>query len=130
MAATHGKNGSVKIGSDTLGETTKWSLNINTETADTTTQGDTWQSHLVGIAGWSGSCDALFDQADTAQAALEVGDSVTLGFYWDGQGSGKKYYSGTASVTGIQPESDMKGPNKVSFSFQGNGALAISTVGA
>lgn len=128
MAVTHGKNGSVKIGTDVVGHTTKWTLNINVETADTTVQGSSWQSHLAGIPGWSGSCDALFDRADTAQGAADVGDSVTVGFYSDGTGTGKKYYSGTATITGIQPESDMKGANKISFSFQGNGALTTETV--
>lgn len=129
--ATHGKNGKVKLGSNLVADTTKWTLNISVETADTTSQGDSWQSHLSGIPAWSGSCDALTDMGDTnGQNALTIGASVSIGFYHDGDGTGKKYYSGTATVTGINTESDMKAANKVSFSFQGNGALTVETVSA
>lgn len=131
MTASHGKNGKVKLGSNVVGETTKWTLNITTETADTTTQGDGWQSHLPGIPAWSGSCDALLDLGDTnGQVALTIGGSVSIGFYSDGDGAGKKYHSGTATVTGINPESDLRAANRVSFSFQGNGELTIATVAA
>lgn len=129
MAVHHGKNGKVKLGSDLVASTQKWSINQNVETADTTVQNDTWQSHLTGIPAWSGSVEALYDPADTdGQVALTIGESVSIGFYSDGDATGKKYFSGTASVTSIPVEADMKGPVKISFNFQGNGALTVSTV--
>lgn len=131
MALHHGKNGKVKIGSNVVASTQKWSINQNVEVADTTAQGDAWQDHLVGIPGWSGSVEALYDPADTTgQVALTIGASVSLGLYSDGDGAGKKYYAGTATVTSIPLEVDMKGAVKISFNFQGKGTLDIETVGA
>ncbi|MBB4277027.1 hypothetical protein [Rhizobium mongolense] len=129
MAVHHGKNGKVKIGANAVAAVQKWSVNQNIEVADTTVMGDSWQTHLGGIPGWSGSAEALYDPADTnGQVALEVGDSVSLGLYSDGDAVGKKYYAGTATVTSAATETDMKGAVKITFNFQGNGALAISTV--
>lgn len=131
MALHHGKNGKVKIGSNAVASTQKWSINQNVEVADTTAMQDSWQTHVIGIPGWSGSVEALYDPADTTgQVALTIGASVTLGLYSDGDGTGKKYYTGTATVTSIPLEVDMKGAVKISFNFQGNGALDIDTVGA
>lgn len=129
MAVHHGKNGKVKLGSNAVAAVQKFSVNQNVEAADTTVMGDTWQTHLPGIPGWSGSVECLYDPADTnGQVALEIGDSVTLGLYTDGDAVGKKYLTGTATVTSIPIETDMKGAVKVSFNFQGNGALTSSTV--
>ena len=129
MAVHHGKNGKVKIGSVAVASVQKFSVNQNIEVADTTTMGAAWQTHLTGIPGWSGSVECLYDPADTnGQVALAIGDSVTLGLYTDGDASGKKYLSGTASVTSIPIETDMKGAVKISFNFQGNGPLDSATV--
>lgn len=129
MAVHHGKNGKVKLGSNAVASVQKFSVNQNVEAADTTVMGDTWQTHLTGIPGWSGSVECLYDPADTnGQVSLGIGDSVTLGLYTDGDATGKKYLTGTASVTSIPIETDMKGAVKVSFNFQGNGALTESTV--
>ncbi|OHV85955.1 phage tail tube protein [Ensifer sp. LCM 4579] len=129
MAVHHGKNGKAKLGSNAVASVQKFSVNQNVEAADTTVMGDTWQTHLTGIPGWSGSLECLYDPADTnGQVSLGIGDSVTLGLYTDGDATGKKYLTGTASVTSIPIEADMKGAVKISFNFQGNGALTESTV--
>ncbi|SEH51401.1 hypothetical protein SAMN05216228_100218 [Rhizobium tibeticum] len=131
MAVHHGKNGKVKIGANAVAAVQKWSINQNVEVADTTVMGDAWQTHLVGIPGWSGSVEALYDPADaTGQVALVVGASVSLGLYSDGDVATKKYFNGTATVTSVPVETDMKGPVKITFNFQGNGALDIDTVSA
>ncbi|KQW62862.1 MULTISPECIES: hypothetical protein [unclassified Ensifer] len=129
MAVHHGKNGKVKIGSAAVAAVQKFSVNQNIEAADTTVMGSDWQTHLVGVPGWSGSVECLYDPADTnGQVTLGIGDSVTLALYTDGDASGKKYLTGTASVTSIPIETDMKGAVKISFNIQGNGPLDIATV--
>lgn len=131
MAVHHGKNGKVKLSDDAVGSVQKWSMNQSVEVADTSVMGSTWQSHLAGIPGWSGSVEALFDPLDTdGQVALVIGASVSLGLYSDGDAVGKKYFTGTATVTSIATETDMKGAVKATFNFQGNGAMTISTVPA
>lgn len=129
MAVHHGKNGKVKLGSNAVGHVNKWSINQTIDTADTTAMGSAAQTHIVGIPGWSGSADCHYDPADTnGQAELSIGDSVAIGFYSDGDATGKKYFSGTATVTTISIDVDMKSVVKASFNFMGNGALEISTV--
>ncbi|WLR92179.1 phage tail tube protein [Shinella zoogloeoides] len=131
MAVHHGKNGKVKLAANAVASVQKFSINQNVEAADTSVMGDAWQTHLTGIPGWSGSVECLYDPADTnGQVALAIGDSVTLGLYTDGDAVGKRYLTGTASITSIPIESDMKGAVKVSFNFQGNGPLDNETVEA
>lgn len=129
MAKSHGKNGKVKLSTNVVAETTKWSLNETVDFADSTAQGDAAMTHLTGIPGWSGSIEALYDPADTnGQAALTIGASVSVELYHDGDAAGKTYRSGTASVTGIQLDSAMGDVNKIVFTIQGNGPLASGTV--
>ncbi|MBX9456124.1 MAG: hypothetical protein KL863_08935 [Rhizobium sp.] len=129
MAVHHGKNGKVKLTTNVVAETTSWSINESVGVSDTTSMGDTAQTHLTGIPGWSGSVDCNYDPADTnGQNALTIGASVTIGFYSDGDGSGKQYFSGTASVTGLGRQGAMGEKVTASFSFTGNGALTSATV--
>lgn len=129
MAVHHGKNGKVKLTSNTVAETTRWTLSETVETADTTAQGDTAQTHIAGIPGWSGTIEGNYDPADTnGQSALTIGASVTIGFYSDGDGAGKTYFSGTATVTGISREVSMNDRVTFSINVLGNGTLTKSTV--
>ena len=129
MAVHHGKNGKVKLGSNLVGETTSWSINEAVDTADTTAMQDTSQTHLAGIPGWSGSINANYDPADTnGQNVLLIGASVTIGLYSDGDATTKKYFAGTATITGISREVNMGDTVKCSFAIKGNGALTLSTV--
>lgn len=129
MAVHHGKNGKVKIGANAVASVQKWSLNSNVEVADQTSMGDEWQDHLVGIPGWSGTVECLYDPANTTgQVALTIGSVVALGLYSDGDAAGKTYHAGNASVTSIPIETDLKGAVKISFNFQGKGALDVETV--
>lgn len=130
MAKRHGKDGVVKIGANTM-KTTRWTLEETVAVADSTSQGDAAQSHLVGIPGWSGTIDAWMDKSETTgQGALTIGASVVLNLYDDGTGAGQDYHSGTATVTRIGRNVDMGSTIAVSFSFQGNGALTHPEVSA
>jgi len=129
MAAHHGKNGKIKLTSNAVGEVTKFAVSETVETADSTAMGDTAKTHIAGIPGWSGSCSARFDPADTnGQVALTIGSSVSIGFYTDGDATGKKYLSGTATVTKRDIEADMGDIVNISMELLGNGALTVSTV--
>lgn len=129
MAKHHGKGGTVKFGSNEVAHVTKFSVSETVETADSTEMGSTAQEHLVGISSWSGSLDCHYDPADTTgQASIDIGESVTLNLYTDGDASGKKYLSGTATVTQISIDSDMASVVKASFQFKGSGTLSRSTV--
>lgn len=131
MAKHHGKNGKAKLGANIIAETTRWTLQQTVDTSDTTAQGDSWQEHLTGIPAWSGTIDGWYDPEDTnGQVVLAIGGSITIGLYSDGDGAGKKYFSGTASITQISHETPVGGTVSFSISVTGNGALTTETVSA
>ena len=128
MAKRHGKDGVVKIGSNTM-KTTKWTLTENIDVADDTDMGDAAKTHLPGIPSWSGSADAWMNKTETTgQGALSIGASVTLNLYDDGTGVGQTYHTGTATVTQITHNVDIGNTISVAFTFQGNGALTHPTI--
>lgn len=129
MAVHHGKNGKVKLSTNVVAEVTGFSVNETVGVSDTTSMGDTAQTHLSGIPGWTASIDGNYDPADTnGQNALTIGASVTVGLYTDGDGSGKQYLTGTASVTSIGRQASMNEKITFSVGLTGNGALTSSTV--
>lgn len=129
MAVHHGKLGKVKIGTtNTVAEVTKFSISESVSTADATSMGDTAETHTVGIPSWSGKIEANYDPADTnGQVALTIGASLTLGLYTEGDGTGKKYLSGTATVTGLTIDASFTDNVKFSADIKGNGALTRAT---
>lgn len=129
MGTTHGKNGVVKVGSNTVAEVDQWTVRETVDTSDDTAQGDTAMTHLVGIPGWNGTLTCHWDPTDTnGQQALTIGASVTLNLYPGGAGSGASYRSGTATITDVGIATQKNNVVSREFSFQGNGALAHSTV--
>lgn len=128
MAVHHGKNGKVKLSSNVVGEVTKFSVNETVETADATSMTDTAKTHIAGIPGWTAKVEANFDPADTnGQVAMTIGASVTFNGYTDGDATGKKYLTGTATIVGRDVSADMGDVVKASFDLLGNGALSIGT---
>ncbi len=130
MAIHHGKGGQVKVGGTPtlVASVTKWSLSESVDVADSTAMGDAAQNHIAGIPKWNGSIDAQYDPADTAgQVTLTIGASISLKLYSDGSAAGKKYKSGTATITGISVDTALTDVVKTSFTFEGNGALTTAT---
>lgn len=129
MPVHHGKNGKVKLTTNAIAEVTKFSIAETIADSDTTSMGDTAQTHLVGIPGWTAKVEGNYDPADTnGQVALTIGASVTVGLYTDGDASGKKYFSGTASVTALNTDASMTDRVTFSADLKGNGALTKATV--
>ena len=53
---------------------------------------------------------------------------MSVGLYTDGDASGKKYLSGTASVVGVSREASYTDRATFSIDIKGNGALTLATV--
>lgn len=131
MTTHHGNEGKVKLSNNAVGEIKNFTVEQSVDTADDTAMGDSWRTHKVGHKSWTASVECHFDPADTnGQAVLDIGASVTFNAYAIGDGSGAKYLSGTATVTGQSISTPMDDTVSVSFTLQGNGALAEATVGA
>jgi len=128
MANHTGKDGIVKIGANAIGEMRSWSYSVSGETIEDTVMGDTARTYKPGLTTWSGSAEAFWDEADTAQTAITAASEVTLAFYPEGDDAGDTFYTGSAIVTEVSSTAALDGMVEVSFSFTGNGALTTSTV--
>lgn len=128
MATHTGSEGTVKVGSDAIGEIRSFSIEETADTLDDTTMGDTARTYKSSLTSFSGSVDVLWDEGDTGQTALTIGASVTLNLYPEGDTSGDTYMTGTAIVTGRSISSSHDGLVEMSISVQGSGALTTTTV--
>lgn len=129
MGTHHGKDGVVKVGSDTIAEVKEFNVESSVEITDDTAMGDAWKTHKAGQKSWSGSLNCQWDETDTTgQEALTEGASVTLNLYPEGAGSGAKYLTGTATISNITVAAAMDGIVARNFQFTGSGALAWATV--
>lgn len=134
MSQTTGREGLVKIGSDIVGELkgygydeTAETYGTNEATINTPAPALTFEA---GATSWTGSMDVLWDEADTAQAALTIGASVTVVFYPEGEATGDVTKTGTAIITTVGVAGAVDGMTTRTFSLQGSGALVADTVPA
>lgn len=129
MANHKGSEGTVKVGSNAVAEIRSFSIEENGDTLEDTSMGDSARTYLASLTSWSGSVDVFWDETDTSgQGALDVGSSVTLNLYPEGDTAGDTYYTGTAIVTGKSISSSFDGMVEASVSVQGTGALTETTV--
>ena len=128
MATHTGSEGTIKIGSDVMGELRSFSLESTAETIEDTSMGDASRTYKVGLKTFAGTASVFFDETDTAQGNLDAGAEITLNVYPEGASSGDTYYTGSAIVTGRTINSSFDGMVEMEISFQGTGALTESTV--
>lgn len=129
MATTHGKGGVLKVGANTIGEVRSFEITETAEVAADTAMGDTWTTHNVGMSSWEASVTCWWDADDsTGQEALTVGSSVTFNAFPEGDSSGDRTGTGTATVVSVSLPQDVGENVERSFGLQGNGAWAWSDV--
>jgi len=127
--ATHlGKEGTVQVGSNAIGEIRSFSIDETIDVVEDTSMGDSSKTYLASIKDFSGSVDVLYDEADTnGQTALAVGSSVTLNFAPEGTSSGDVKLTGTAIVTGKSITSSFDGLVESTITVQGTSSLDTTT---
>jgi len=129
MANHHGKDGTVKIGANTVAEIKSFSLDQTSDTVEDTAMGDSMKSYKVGQGDASGSITCHFDETDTSgQGAMTNGASVSLALYPEGADSGDTYYTMTALITSVGISVDMGGIVERSFGFQVTAGVTETTV--
>lgn len=129
MATHAGSEGTVKSGSNAIAEIRSYSLEETSDTLEDTTMGDTSRTYLASLKTFSGSVDVFWDETDTnGQGSFDVGASVTLAIYPEGDTTGDTYYSGSAIVTGKTITGSFDGMVEATFTLQGTGALTETTV--
>ena len=129
MATHAGSEGTVKSGSNAIAEIRSYSLEETADTLEDTTMGDSSRTYLPSLKTFSGSVDVFWDETDTTgQGSFDVGASVTLAIYPEGDTTGDTYYSGSAIVTGKTITGSFDGMVEATFTLQGTGALTETTV--
>ena len=137
MAYAKGVEGVIKIGSDTLGQCSGWSIDVTQDTVEVSNIGSTVKTFESTMVGWSASVEIFWDAgSDAAQPRLIPGGgiptgaqaAVTIEFYYEGTTAADKYFTGDAFVTGISPAEEANGVMTASVTLQGTGALTESVV--
>ena len=131
MTSYAGKAGKVEFGSGGIvANVTAWSISEKGDQVDTTVMGqsDDFKTHIATLKEWDGSFDCDYDAADAdGQVAATANASVTLKLYPEGSATGKKYFTGTATITGTTRQASVEGKITFKSTFKGNGALSVST---
>lgn len=128
MATLVGKDGVVKIGSNTIGEIRTYSLEQTMDVIEDSSIGDTDRTYTSGLKSFSGSMDVYFDDTDAGQLDVQVGDTGTINVQVEGDTTGDHQLSGSIIVTGRTITASFDGMVEASVSFQGTGALTEGTV--
>ena len=128
MATHHGKEGVVKTGANVTGEVTAFTLETTADVVEDTALSDSAKTFLAGRTSFSGTIECNWDETDTSQEECTVGSSLTFTLLPEGNASGDASYSGTGIVTGMSISNTLDGVITRSITFQGSGALTVSTV--
>lgn len=139
MAAITGNNGVLKIDNSSgtpteIANVRNFSIDITSDTIETTTMGVDVRTYVKGLSQFSGSADIYFDTANYTGGAsvvavlnptgITVGSNpVTLEAYLD---TTSNKFSGEIIVTGFTVNSSMDGLVEASISFQGSGAMTFT----
>ena len=128
MATFAGKDGIVKIGSNTIGEIRSYSIEQTMDTVEDSSMGNADRTYVASLKSFSGSLDCYFDEADSGQTDFQVGDTGTISVLMEGDTSGDHSLSGSILVTGRTITASFDGMVEASITFQGTGALTEGTV--
>lgn len=128
MATYKGKEGSVKIGADTIIELRSFEVTVTANEVDTSIMGSDWTGVDSTQSSWKASANGFYDPDDPAVVALAAGAKVAVEFFPLGETTGLVVQSGIALVTSVgRPQSH---DNIIEFNFEltGDGALTTDTV--
>ena len=137
MAAASGNGGVLQVsaGGTTLlqavASLTSWSLDKTSEVIETSAMGTSaTRTYISGQTGFSGSADALWNDDDAAQEAIQTAldgqdDLFSIKLYPVGTSSGD-FWSAGVIITGISFTSSLNSPVGFSFTFQGTGTLTLN----
>jgi predicted secreted protein len=143
MPAIVGNAGAMKINGETVAELRSYTIEMTTDTIETTNMGDATRQYVKGLSSFSGSADVYFDPAHFAATSSDgnnidglifgaVGDSTTsLALYPEGDitAGGDKIMTGNIIVTGYSVTGSFDGLVEASISFQGVGAITYAVNG-
>ena len=130
MATIVGNDGQVVIGGIAVASTRNFSVDMTSDTIETTTMGTDVRTYVKGMSAWSGSADIYFDTKDynanviiPSTSSVAVGDTpVGVKFYLDQDSNDIALY-GNGIITGYSVSSSMDGLVEATIGFQGSGPV-------
>lgn len=137
MATMTGNNGSITVNNINVANVRNFSIELTSDTIETSTMGTDVRTYIKGMSQFSGSADVYFDPADydtnettfNPTAGLVGASGVAVKLYLENNYSASNDYAFTGNiiVTGWTVNSTMDGLVEASMSFQGTGAATYST---
>ena len=130
MATIVGNDGQVVIGGIAVVSTRNFSVDMTSDTIETTAMGTDVRTYVKGMSSWSGSADIYFNTDDyqanviiPATSGAAVGATpVGVKFYLDQDTNDVALY-GNGIITGYSVSSSMDGLVEATISFQGSGPV-------
>lgn len=127
MAALAGIGASVTEAAQAFSDASKWTLSMKGGTKDATPFGATgnWAINIATVKSWTAKVTAFLDTVDTAQTNLLAGLNNTFSLTLTIVNT-PHAFTGSAILTGIDPNVDVQGVETVDYSFTGSGAVTYS----
>jgi predicted secreted protein len=140
MAILTGNNGVLKLDATvggsvaTIAAVRNFTIDLTSDTIETTTMQVDVRTYLKGMSSWSGSADIYFDSASSTgtiathavlnptSGTVGQGTLTFQGFLADAAGK----FEGEVIITGFSINSSMDGMVEASISFQGSGACTYT----
>lgn len=130
----HGKAAKIRKNTTDVSYSVDWSINVSLDMADASSLGDVWKAGLPGMASWNGSCTFHFVAGNTEQKALmdnlitaTPGTKLTdVKWVLDAQAN---QFTGSIYLTSAAVSVRMGDVVNISFNFQGDGALTLTSSG-
>lgn len=115
----------IKVGTQVVGGQRNGSLEMSSETVETTHKGsEGWATKIAGLKSWTSSCDGVYFVDDAglqaAKTAFIGGTEVDLEF----SNGSTVVYKGKAIITSMSLEAGQEDVVSYTISFEGTGALA------
>ena len=137
MATLVGNDGQVTIAGQAVVSTRNFSVDMTSDTIETTTMGVDVRTYVKGMSSWSGSADIYFNTDDyqantiiTSTSLAAIGSTpVGVKFYLDQEASNDVVLYGNGIITGYSVSSSMDGLVEATISFQGSGPIKYQSTG-
>ena len=137
MATMTGNNGSISVNGINVANVRSFSIELTSDTIETSTMGTDVRTYIKGMSQFSGSADVYFDPSDydtnestfNPTAGLVGASGVAIKLYLEENYASTSDYAftGNVIVTGWTVNSTLDGLVEASMSFQGTGAATYST---
>ena len=137
MATLVGNDGQVTIAGQAVVSTRNFSVDMTSDTIETTTMGVDVRTYVKGMSSWSGSADIYFNTDDyqantiiTSTSLAAIGSTpVGVKFYLDQEDTNDVVLYGNGIITGYSVSSSMDGLVEATISFQGSGPIKYQSTG-